>query len=395
MREGAMKQNKSNSIKEWMEKTLRVVSDIACNSRLEWVEEDQLAVWYEWDALEKGKGTITLEFDIPCIDMEFAWEPTCLMNRFLNRHFQSSAVGAVPVIVYCNNAGNSICAFALSEAVKKVNYDFRVVEETARMKCRISVDVKQFGTCREFSYVLYVQDAEQSLSEACRNIRSWWNEWYPLQNWPLPGEVKEPIYSTWYSFHRELIADSIIEECIKAKEYGMDMVFVDAGWHSEVNDRRYIICGDWQEYAVSKIPDMKEFVKRIHELGMKVVLWYSVAFVSDTTKAWEQFHDKVLMYNVGRKYAVLDPRYPEVRNFLISHYVRALKEWNLDGFKLDFVDNFHELEPGGHYRYESFDCMGNQRQCGITGEGLAKIMVPESGLLILTPKEAAYQGDIQ
>jgi alpha-galactosidase len=37
---------------------------------------------------------------------------------------------------------------------------------------------------------------------------------------------------------------------------------------------------------------------------------------------------------------VLDPRFPEVREFLASLYVKAQKECGLDGFKLDFIDSF-------------------------------------------------------
>ena len=37
---------------------------------------------------------------------------------------------------------------------------------------------------------------------------------------------------------------------------------------------------------------------------------------------------------------MLDPRFPEVRAFLISIYENALREWDIDGFKLDFIDMF-------------------------------------------------------
>jgi alpha-galactosidase len=36
----------------------------------------------------------------------------------------------------------------------------------------------------------------------------------------------------------------------------------------------------------------------------------------------------------------LDPRYPEVREFIIQTYEKALTDWNLDGFKLDFIGRF-------------------------------------------------------
>ncbi len=47
------------------------------------------------------------------------------------------------------------------------------------------------------------------------------------------------------------------------------------------------------------------------------------------------------MYLTDRKDRnVLDPRFPEVREFLCSIYEDALREWDIDGFKLDFIDEF-------------------------------------------------------
>jgi alpha-galactosidase len=37
---------------------------------------------------------------------------------------------------------------------------------------------------------------------------------------------------------------------------------------------------------------------------------------------------------------VLDPRFPEVRAYLVDVYRRALVDWGIDGFKLDFIERF-------------------------------------------------------
>ena len=37
---------------------------------------------------------------------------------------------------------------------------------------------------------------------------------------------------------------------------------------------------------------------------------------------------------------MFDPRFPEVRAYLVGIYTQALLDWNLDGFKLDFIDDF-------------------------------------------------------
>jgi alpha-galactosidase len=40
----------------------------------------------------------------------------------------------------------------------------------------------------------------------------------------------------------------------------------------------------------------------------------------------------------------MDPRFPAVREYLIGVYERCLREFDLDGFKLDFIDSFGTVE---------------------------------------------------
>ena len=51
-----------------------------------------------------------------------------------------------------------------------------------------------------------------------------------------------------------------------------------------------------------------------------------------------------MRYWEGQGVYVLDPRYPEVREFIIQTYEKALKDWGLDGFKLDFMGFFSAVE---------------------------------------------------
>ena len=85
---------------------------------------------------------------------------------------------------------------------------------------------------------------------------------------------------------------------------------------------------------------MKAHVENVHKAGLKYILWFSIPFVGYKSKAWERFKNKII-YKIDRLNAgVLDPRYPDVREYLISIYENALKNYNLDGFKLDFIDRF-------------------------------------------------------
>jgi alpha-galactosidase len=182
---------------------------------------------------------------------------------------------------------------------------------------------------------------------ALADITKWWETFPGNEPAAVPEVARCPMYSTWYSFHQATIPSEILAELRLAKEMGCSAVIVDDGWQTDDMLRGYASCGVWQ-VAASKIPDMRQFVADVHALGMKFLLWYSVPFIGTETEAWKTFGTMVLEENPENT-ACLDPRFKEVREYLIGIYERALIDWDLDGFKLDFVDsysNFYEsLRP--------------------------------------------------
>ncbi|PHB05610.1 alpha-galactosidase, partial [Bacillus pseudomycoides] len=84
-----------------------------------------------------------------------------------------------------------------------------------------------------------------------------------------------PMYSTWYSFHQDISDNEIEKQCEIAKQLGCGAVIVDDGWQTEDDHRGYAYCGDW-EVSPKRIVGMREHVERVHDLGMKYLLWYSV-----------------------------------------------------------------------------------------------------------------------
>ena len=167
----------------------------------------------------------------------------------------------------------------------------------------------------------------------------------------------EPVYSTWYSYHQQL-SPKLTEELKAAAKLGMKTVIIDDGWQTDDNSRGYAHCGDCR-VAKSKIPDMKAFIDEVHTIGMKVMLWYSVPFVGRYSKVWERFSDYTL-YDTNGEYGTLDPRYPQVREYLVSVYEQAVKEWGLDGLKLDFIDWFM-LEEQSRISHPDMDMLSVEK----------------------------------
>ena len=67
------------------------------------------------------------------------------------------------------------------------------------------------------------------------------------------------------------------------------------------------------------------------------------------SKTSERFSTMLLDGNYTDRWAALDPRYKEVRDFIVGIYKKAVLDWGLDGLKLDFIDSFRlagkSLEP--------------------------------------------------
>lgn len=163
---------------------------------------------------------------------------------------------------------------------------------------------------------------------------------------PLPaGDAAfDPVYSTWYTFHQDVSAALVEEECRLAAALGLKTVITDDGWQIDLplGNRPwggYRRCGDW--IPGRNFPDMAGHVRRVQDMGMKYLVWYSVPFVGEQSANFARFKGKYYpAENCCAGGWVLDPRFPDVREFLAETYEKAVRDWNLDGFKLDFIGRF-------------------------------------------------------
>jgi len=286
---------------------------------------------------------VTLSFFYPFVDIQTAWHPGAGRDKSLAADwedgFAAKAASLAPVITFLSQQDQNRLSLAYSEAMETVRFKMGVNEESGRLNCRIILFSQPSKERNHYQAVLRVDTRGIPYYQAIKAISSWYQSLEGYQPAQVPAAAKEPMYSSWYSFHQNLKAAEIEKEAGKAAEFGCETVIVDDGWQTVDSSRGYAYCGDW-ETAEARIPDMKKHVEKIHKLGLKYLLWYSLPFVGIHSKAWQKFKDKLLFYAEFRGAGVLDPRYPEVREYLIETYKTAVRDWNLDGFKLDFIDQF-------------------------------------------------------
>jgi len=254
---------------------------------------------------------------------------------------QSRAAVNAPVINYFAHDDGNLLTIASAEAVNTVSIHGSIREEDAYLHSRIRFFTEAMPAMTKYNTSILFDSRNISFDQALQGVTKWWESFDHLQPASVPDLARYPMYSTWYSYHQTLVTDDLIKECKTSYDLGYRTIIVDDGWQTLDANRGYAFTGDWQP---ERIPDMKGFVEEVHQLGMKFMLWYSVPFVGINSEAYERFKGKYLFERLGLDAYVLDPRYPEVRQYLINIYKDALLEWNLDGFKLDFIDDFHAVD---------------------------------------------------
>lgn len=315
--------------------------------RLDWDEEQA----------KDDNSKIMLLWSIPLIDVQYMWHPNTRPRRVLDAdwrlNFSSMLTCSGPLAMLFNSEDLNTFTFATDEVKKVTNVRFGVDDLNDAISGEISMGLKQF--VGRSSDVLRVRADFRKIPyyQVLDDARAWWEQVLDITPMEVPPVARKPVYSSWYNFHQDIHAEELEAECVLAKELGMDTIIVDDGWQTADGSGGYGYCGDWEVYP-GKIANMREHVKKVHEAGLKYILWFSVPFVGYYSENWERFKDKILRKVDRNNAGVLDPRYPDVREFLIEIYERFLREYDLDGFKLDFVDRFkmtpdNVVKPGMDY----------------------------------------------
>ena len=305
-----------------------------------------------------------LSFRVPDVEMYSVWSPSERFDRHLGPNWRkrttpSRLASCMPLHALVSVDGKNRMTVALSDAKTPTSLRSGVCEEDANIEWEINFFTVKVAPLKEYSTLIRIDRRDVAYYDAIYDVVTWWEKDCGYTPAYVPEHAKLPMNSLWYSYHQQLDVDEIVAECALSKPLGMDTVIIDDGWQTDDNSRGYQFCGDW-EVTPKKIPDMKQFIDRIHATGMKVMLWYSVPFVGKSTKAYARFSDMLLDETGNNKtFWAFDPRYKEVREYLIGVYSDALRNWGLDGLKLDFIDSFalkgKSLEYDARRDYQSLE----------------------------------------
>jgi alpha-galactosidase len=283
-------------------------------------------------------GPVTLRWTWPAEDAVTLWRPMQDSRRNVpsdwGSHREVRSVRSAPVASLVNAQDSAIITVCLSANVRGCDFAVGVIEETSEQLIELTVsDVDGEG------FTLRIDLRTQHFADALRAVTAEWTGELGDRIAVVPDVARQAMYSTWYSDHQHVSAESVERHARAGSAYGTEAVIVDDGWQTDDTRRGYAYCGDWEPTG-RKFPDMAGHVRRVHELGQQYVLWIAPALIGVHSKAWDRLKGRTLGFADGEVTAVLDPRYPEVRDHLLECCIRPVRDWGVDGLKIDFIDSW-------------------------------------------------------
>jgi len=283
-------------------------------------------------------GPVTLRFAWPAETAVSLWRASQSSRRELPTDWGSRreirSVRSAPVGTLVDAQDRSLLTVSLSSHVRGCDFAIGVNEESAEQLVELVVDDIEGPR-----FTLRIDLREQHFADALRGVTADWTTELGDRIAPVPSVAREAMYSTWYSDHQHVSADSVERHARAGAAYGCEAVIVDDGWQTDDTARGYAYCGDWEPTSRT-FPDMAEHVRRVHDLGLRYVLWIAPPLIGVHSKAWDRLKDRTLGFADRQVTAVLDPRYPEVRDHLVEACIRPVRDWGVDGLKIDFIDSW-------------------------------------------------------
>jgi alpha-galactosidase len=201
-----------------------------------------------------------------------------------------------------------------------------------------------------------------------------WSDVIEKEGLSKPANNDENYAVAWcgWGYEFAVTPKQMLDTIPKLKELGIHWATLDDGWFNNY--------GDWQpRQADFGGTAMQDMVKRFHEQGIKVQLWWLPLGVEDgkfgyggrkyvVSEVLKQHPDWLVLDQQGkparmaRNLATLCPALPEVQAYYKQVTERFIRDWGFDGHKLD---NIYTpplcYNPKHHHKspYDSVYAMGD------------------------------------
>jgi alpha-galactosidase len=304
-----------------------------------------------------GEGTFSLtdfsvEWTVPLTDVHnlyWGGNPGVEMGRLPFWHVEKHVCSntGVPYIALIHRSGENRAAFGsfdqltetqltadLSEADR--SYRFRMQKPDFAGQV-ITVDGKRVET-------LFISKARQPWYETLREYVRLNDEATQPSLLPVPEHAYDPVFCSWTAIHHDVSHEWTIHNAKLAAELGFRTWITDDGWFTDkamFADYRYT--GDWQAFT-PKFPDMKAHVQAVQALGFRYILWLAPFMIGEESEAYQRYADILIEGRPNLHFKNLSPQREQSGAIINALVERLMRDYDLDGLKLDFIDSIKPVE---------------------------------------------------
>jgi alpha-galactosidase len=302
---------------------------------------------------------LSITWSVPAVDMHglYAGPPapeelTKLPYWWI--HKRVSANTGFPFISLFHRRGNNRFAFGLLDQLTETALDGELSEAARAYNFHWHKPIGQANLItRQWNETLFVSAADRPWPEVLRGYVGTVDHEWPQPKLPVPDHAYDPVFCSWTAIHHDVSQEWVLRNARLAADLGFGTWLTDDGWFTgKASFADYRYTGDWQPYR-PKFPDFAGHVRAVQDLGLRYVLWVAPFMVGDASQAARQHAHLLMEATSPMRFRNLSPRRVETREVVGDLVERLMRDYGLDGLKIDFLDSIaldHLVATNSDYR---------------------------------------------
>ncbi len=253
---------------------------------------------------------------------------------------ETAPQSGMPFIAFFNTAGSNAFSFGSASLeydnalVSKINQEKGVFELALTVASEPDASLRPFAVTLDRRPVSWTR----ALGE--------WRGSLPYLAGKFPDGAWKPVYCSWYAVHADVTQEWTERTARIAADLGFKTFILDDGWSYDERKRVnpetlktwYRNVGKWDAFSKAKFPDFPAHRRRMRELGLKYLVWTAPFFVGTDAPAYRRLG----LDRSGQKpfegNVLIDVADRAQTDEVIGQLVRLLRDSDLDGLKIDFLD---------------------------------------------------------
>ena len=257
-----------------------------------------------------------------------------------------------PFVIICDHDASETYGDCYSYAlVYSSNFIFNAEKDTYnQIRISMGINPEGFNVKLDSNEIFYSPEVAMSYSKNGFEVLT--NNWHKgikkhILNQKLTKKYSPILVNNWEATYMDFNEEKLLSLAKTAKSLGIEMLVVDDGWF-ENRDSDISGLGDWN-LNTKKFPNgIESFARKIHNMNMKLGLWFEPEMISESSHLYQEHEDFVLKVPNrkpmrSRYQLVLNLGNDKVVQYLYNKIASIVLEANLDYIKWDMNRSLSDL----------------------------------------------------